>query len=57
MNTDAQLVKTMSPLIVLLVLGACAHQPLKIDCDKHLTAINPPTPIVKPVVPAKSGVP
>jgi hypothetical protein len=35
-------------LLLLVILTACAHQAKKVDCDKHLVAINPPTPIVKP---------
>jgi hypothetical protein len=40
--------KTIRPLFVLLFLGACAHQPRRVECDTHLTAINPPTLVVKP---------
>jgi hypothetical protein len=39
--------KTISALFTLLALGACAHQPPKVACDRNLTPINPPTPIVK----------
>jgi hypothetical protein len=33
---------------MLCVLAACSHQALKVDCDRHLTAINPPTAVMKP---------
>jgi hypothetical protein len=33
---------------MLCVVTACSHQALKVDCDRHLTAINPPMPVVKP---------
>jgi hypothetical protein len=31
---------------ILVVLGAagCSHQAARVDCDKHLEAINAPTP-------------
>jgi hypothetical protein len=45
----------IGPLFVLLALSACAHHPLKVDCDKHLTAINASTPIVKPAAAASSA--
>jgi hypothetical protein len=34
-------------LALLLILGGCAHGARKVDCDTHVTAINPPTPAVK----------
>jgi hypothetical protein len=34
-------------LALLLILTACAHGAQKVDCEAHLTAINPPTPVVK----------
>jgi hypothetical protein len=34
-------------LALLLTLTACAHGARKVDCQAHLTAINPPTPVVK----------
>jgi hypothetical protein len=43
--------RDMKPIIGLLLLGiltACAHQAKKVDCDKHLSAINAPMPVVKP---------
>lgn len=46
--------RRICPLFLLLFLGACAHQLRKVDCDKHLTAINPPTPMVKPAAAASS---
>jgi hypothetical protein len=49
--------KTIWFLFVLLGLSACAHHPVKVDCDKHLTAINPPTPIAKTTSPAASSTP
>jgi hypothetical protein len=33
--------------VLLALMGACSHQARKVDCEEHLTAINPPTPIVK----------
>ncbi len=36
------------------LLAACAHHPVRIDCDQHLEAINPPHPAPKPEVMAKS---
>jgi hypothetical protein len=40
--------RAITCLLLLSMLTACAHQAKKVDCDKHLTAINPPTPVVKP---------
>jgi hypothetical protein len=34
-------------LALLLILGGCAHGARMVDCEAHLTAINPPTPAVK----------
>jgi hypothetical protein len=34
-------------LVAFCLLGACSHQARKVDCEAHLTAINPPTPLVK----------
>ena len=34
-------------LILILALAACTHHPVRIDCDKHLEAINPPNPVAK----------
>jgi hypothetical protein len=34
-------------LVLLPLVGACSHQARKVDCEEHLTAINPPTPVVK----------
>jgi hypothetical protein len=39
--------KAFTGLLLLAILTACAHQAKKVDCDKHLTAINPPTPVMK----------
>ena len=37
-----------TPLLVLmLALTACSHGARKVDCEAHLTAINPPTPAAK----------
>jgi hypothetical protein len=33
--------------LFLLFLAACTHHPVRIDCDKHLEAINPPNPVLK----------
>jgi hypothetical protein len=40
-----------SVIVLLLVLTACAHGARKVDCEAHLTAINPPTPVVKAASP------
>ena len=37
----------------LALLAACTHHPVRIDCDQHLEAINPPHPIPKPDAAAK----
>ena len=34
-------------VLLLSILTACSHQAKKVDCDKHLSAINPPTPVVR----------
>jgi hypothetical protein len=36
-------------LLFLWILGlaACTHHPVRIDCEKHLEAINPPNPVLK----------
>jgi type IV pilus biogenesis protein CpaD/CtpE len=43
-------------LLALLVtlLAACTHHPVRVDCDQHLEAINPPHPVVKTDGAAKS---
>jgi hypothetical protein len=33
--------------VLLLILTACTHGARRVDCEAHLTAINPPTPVVK----------
>jgi hypothetical protein len=41
----------MKAPIVVFVLGflvGCSHQARRVDCDGHLTAINPPNPVVAP---------
>jgi hypothetical protein len=40
--------------VFLVFLAACAHHPLRVDCDQHLEAINAPHPILKPDAAAKS---
>jgi hypothetical protein len=40
--------------IFLVCLAGCTHHPVRIDCDQHLEAINPPHPIVKPDAAAAS---
>jgi hypothetical protein len=57
MKVGVDFMKTIGPLFVLLGLSACAHHPVKVDCDKHLTAINPATPIGKTAAPAASSTP
>lgn len=39
--------KALILLVVLCLLSACSHQARKVDCEGRLTAINPPTPLVK----------
>jgi len=39
--------KALMFFLVLFGLGACSHQASKVNCEEHLTAINPPTPVVK----------
>jgi hypothetical protein len=39
--------KTRISFVLLLLMGACSHQARQVDCEERLTAINPPTPIVK----------
>ena len=31
--------------LLLTLLAACTHHPVKVDCDQHLEAINPPHPV------------
>jgi hypothetical protein len=38
-------------IALLLILTACTHGARKVDCEAHLTAINPPTPVVKGALP------
>ena len=40
--------------LFLALLAACTHHPVRIDCDQHLEAINPPHPIPKPGAAAKT---
>ena len=40
--------------VLLALLAACTHHPVRVDCDQHLEAINPPHPVVKPDGAAKS---
>ena len=51
MKSAMACINTVSTLGVLLLVGACAHQPRKVECDAHLTAINPPTPVVRTAAP------
>jgi hypothetical protein len=37
--------------VLILCLLACTHAARKVDCEAHLTAINPPTPAAKTVSP------
>jgi hypothetical protein len=39
--------KAIIALVLLPLMGACSHQARTVDCEEHLTAINPPTPVVK----------
>jgi hypothetical protein len=40
--------------VLTALLGACTHHPVRMDCDQHLQAINPPHRVVKPDAAAKS---
>jgi type IV pilus biogenesis protein CpaD/CtpE len=40
--------------VFLALLAACTDHPVRIDCDQHLEAINPPHPVAKPEAAAKS---
>lgn len=40
--------------LFLMLLAACAHHPVRVDCDQHLQAINPPHPVVKSDAATKS---
>jgi len=40
--------------LFLALLAACTHHPVRIDCEQHLEAINPPHPVAKPDAAAKS---
>ena len=40
--------------LLLLPLAACTHHPVKVDCEKHLEAINPPNPVLKADAAVKS---
>jgi hypothetical protein len=33
--------------VVLISQAACTHHPVRVDCDKHLEAINPAHPVIK----------
>jgi hypothetical protein len=39
--------KIITGLVLLSLLIGCSHEAKKVDCDVHVTAINPPTPVVK----------
>jgi hypothetical protein len=39
--------KVVGLALLLLAVSACAHHPSKVDCDGHLTPINPPNPVAK----------
>ena len=39
--------------LLLALLAACTHHPVRIDCDQHLQAINSPHPVLKPDAAAK----
>ena len=40
--------------LFLMLLAACTHHPVRVDCDQKLEAINPPHPVVKPEAATKS---
>jgi hypothetical protein len=40
--------KALLGMVAFSLLTACAHHAKKVDCDKHLVAINPPAAAVKP---------
>jgi hypothetical protein len=46
--------RTVLLSLFLVPLAACTHHPVRIDCDQHLEAINPPHPTAKPDTVAKS---
>jgi hypothetical protein len=39
--------KVVGLALLLLAVSACAHNPPKVDCEGHLTPINPPNPVAK----------
>ncbi len=39
--------KSLLAMLLLCALSACAHHPPTVDCEGHLTAINPPNPVMK----------
>ena len=39
---------TFVALLVAALLSACHTRPPKIDCEKHLSAINTPAPVTHP---------
>jgi hypothetical protein len=39
---------------LLLSLAACTHHPVRVDCDKHLEAVNAAHPVLKADAAVKS---
>jgi hypothetical protein len=50
-------VRAIPCLVLLCLLSACSHQAKKVDCEKHLEAINPPIPVLKPNATSKTTSP
>jgi hypothetical protein len=44
-------------VLLLTLLSGCSHQAKKVDCDKHLETINPPTAVEKPATAPKTTTP
>ena len=40
--------------LLLTLLAACTHHPVRADCDQHVEAINPAHPTAKPARATKS---
>ena len=40
--------------LFLMLLAACTHHPVRVDCDRKLEAINPPHPVIKSIAATKS---
>jgi hypothetical protein len=49
--------KVIAGFALLLLITGCSHEAKKVDCDAHVTAINPPTPVVKSDTTRSTGAP